>query len=90
MAFNCDHDANRLLTLELVNSRPGLDLHQFCWLADEDIGELPPEWNWIPGVSDSAVVPKIVHWSEGGPWFDNFKNAPYADEWRAHLTRLAR
>jgi hypothetical protein len=90
MAINCDHDANKLLTMELVNSRPGRDLHAMCWLKDEDIGELGPEWNWIPGVSDSAVVPKLVHWSEGGPWFENFKNVPYADEWRYHLTRLAR
>jgi hypothetical protein len=90
MAFNCDHEANKALNVELVNSVPGRDLHAMCWLKDEEIGELGPEWNWIPGVSDSAIVPKIVHWSEGGPWFENFKNVPYADEWRAHLTRLAR
>lgn len=90
MAINCDHEANKALTMELVNSVPGRDLHAMCWLKDEDIGELGPEWNWIPGVSDSAIVPKLVHWSEGGPWFENFKSVPYADEWRSHLSRLAR
>lgn len=90
LAFNCDHPANKALTVELVNTVPGRDLHRFCWLEDEDIGELPPEWNWIPGVSDSSLSPKLVHWSEGGPWFDMFKDAPYADEWRRHLVRLAR
>lgn len=90
MAINCDHPSNEELTVELVNSVPGRDLHAMCWLKDDEIGELGPEWNWIPGVSDSSIVPKIVHWSEGGPWFENFKTVPYADEWRAHLHRLAR
>jgi hypothetical protein len=91
MAFHCDHPSNKeKLTVELINTVPGRDLHRFCWLEDDEIGELGPEWNWIPGVSDESVDPKLVHWSEGGPWFSNFKNAPYADEWRGHLTRLAR
>ncbi len=90
MAFNCDHPSNAALTVDLVNSVPGRDLHRFCWLKDDEIGELPPEWNWIPGVSDSSLTPKCVHWSEGGPWFEAFRDVPYADEWRKHLVRLAR
>ena len=91
MAFNTDHDTNKeKLTVELVNTVPGRDLHRFCWLEDDKIGELGPEWNWIPGVSDSAIDPKLVHWSEGGPWFSAFQNVPYADEWRRHLKHLAR
>jgi hypothetical protein len=30
--FNCDHPANRALTLEMVNTLPGRDLHRLCWL----------------------------------------------------------
>jgi hypothetical protein len=90
MAFNCDHDSNKRLNLEFVNSVPGLALHGMSWLDDDEIGELPPEWNWIPNVSNPDLVPKLVHWSEGGPWFANFQNVPYADEWRSHLTRIAR
>ncbi len=90
MAFNVDHPANQALTIDLINSVPGRDLHRFCWLEDDDIGELTPDWNWIPGVSDSGLQPKLVHWSEGGPWLSNFKDVPYADEWRRHLVRLAR
>lgn len=89
MMFNCDHPSNRKLTLELINSVPGRDLHRFCWLEDHEIGELGPEWNWIPGHSDKTIDPKIVHYTEGGPWLEAFKSAPYADEWRGYLNRWA-
>ncbi|MBN9548786.1 MAG: hypothetical protein J0H31_07870, partial [Alphaproteobacteria bacterium] len=52
MLFNCDHPANKALTVELVNTVPGRDLHRFCWLEDDLIGELSPEWNWLVGHSD--------------------------------------
>lgn len=86
MLFNCDHPANDALTVEMVNSAPGRDLHRFCWLDDDSlIGELSPEWNWLVGHND----PKMVHFTEGGPWFDNYKDVPYADEWIAEQNRIA-
>jgi hypothetical protein len=33
MAINVDHPANDALDSALVNTRPGLDLHRFCWLC---------------------------------------------------------
>jgi hypothetical protein len=55
--FNCDHPANKALTVDLVNSAPGRDLHAFSWLADDLIGELPPEWNWLVGHSAPMRIP---------------------------------
>lgn len=89
MVFNCDHKSNKKLTPELVNSLPGRDLHRFCWLEDDEIGELGPEWNWLPGHSSDNIDPKVVHFTEGGPWFTGFENVPYADEWREALYRWA-
>jgi lipopolysaccharide biosynthesis glycosyltransferase len=88
MAFNVDHPANDALTADLVNTLPGRDLHRFCWLADDEIGALPPEWNHLVGHSDDGRDPKIVHFTDGGPWFDAFRNVPYADEWFAVLDRM--
>jgi hypothetical protein len=85
MIFNCDHESNKVLTPEFVNRLPGRDLHRFCWLKDDEIGELPVEWNWLVGHSDERVIPKNVHFTDGGPWFDAFQNVPYADEWRRTL-----
>lgn len=89
MAINTGHPKNEALTVELINTVPGRDLHRFCWLEDEDIGELGPEWNYLVGHTE-GVEPKIVHFTDGGPWFENFKKVEYADEWREHLKRLAR
>lgn len=88
MAINLDHRANDALTVEMVNTLPGRDLHRFCWLKDEDIGELPPEWNCLVGHTE-CDDPKIVHFTDGGPWLEAFRKVPYADEWFAHLYRVA-
>lgn len=83
MAFNCDHPANRLLTVDMINGLPGRDLHRFCWLDDSEIGALDPKWNWLVGVSDPAIEPGLVHFTSGGPWFENYRGVAYADEWLA-------
>lgn len=82
MAFNCEHQANRALTLEMINGLPGRDLHRFCWLPDSAIGALPAEWNWIDGVTDPQVSPALIHFTEGGPWLPNCQNVAHAAEWR--------
>ena len=91
MVFNCDHPANKRLTLELVNGARGLDLHQFCWLQDEEIGEIDPKWNYLVGhtVLPEGVDPKVVHYTDGGPWFNGFETVAYAEDWRQELNRWA-
>ncbi|BCH33138.1 hypothetical protein MesoLjLc_50680 [Mesorhizobium sp. L-8-10] len=89
MAFNIDHPANRALTLELINTVPGRDLHAFCWLDDSLIGELDASWNWLVGHSDPEIEPDIVHFTEGTPAMSGYENCAYAEEWRAELERWA-
>ncbi len=81
MVLNCEHPANKALTVEMVNSLPGRDLHRFCWLKDEEIGELDPAWNFLVGHSDPTIQPKVIHWTNGGPWFREHANVSYAAEW---------
>jgi hypothetical protein len=83
MVFNCDHPSNQRLTLDLINSAPGLALHAFCWLEDDEIGTLPPEYNFLVGISDQQIDPKVVHFTEGGPWLPGHRQVPYAQEWKA-------
>ena len=89
MAFNCNHPSNKALTVEMVNTLPGRDLHRFCWLQDDEIGELEPEWNYLVGHTKTKDEPKIVHWTDGGPWLEAFREAEYADEWWDELERWA-
>lgn len=89
MLFDCEHEGNRRLTLDYVNSVPGLDLHGLRWLRDDEIGELGQEWNWLVGYSDPAIVPKIVHHTDGAPCLTGFEDVAYADEWRTCLSEWA-
>lgn len=57
------------LTPEYVNEASGLDLHQFAWLQDEEIGTLPLEWNWLVGEYPPNSEAKMLHYTLGGPWF---------------------
>lgn len=76
------------LTPAYVNSASGLDLHRFRWLEDAAIGSLPLEWNWLVGEYPPTPAAKIVHYTLGGPYFDDYRDCDYADEWREEL-RLA-
>lgn len=89
VAFNCDHEANKALTVEMINSLPGRDLHAFKWLDDDLIGELDPKWNWLVGHSDPAIDPAIVHFTEGLPSLSQYADCAYADEWHDALRRWA-
>lgn len=91
MAINLDHPSNEVLTVDKVNTWPGRDLHALKWLKDEEIGELSPEWNYLVNHTKLThdVEPKIVHFTEGGPWLDAFREVEYAQEWFTELERWA-
>ena len=44
--WNCSHPKHKILTPEFINKKTGKYLHRFSWHEDEEIGELPMEWNW--------------------------------------------
>lgn len=66
--WNCDHPANKRFTVDNLNTWPGRDMHAFKWLRDEEIGELPKEWNYLVDVNEKNIEPKIAHYTLGGPW----------------------
>ena len=94
MLFNCGHKSNQVLTQDLVNSPEinGAYLHRFSWLKDKEIGELSPEWNWLVGHYKEPYdgKPKLLHYTEGGPWFENYRNCEYAAEWKDELKSMMR
>ncbi|MBT5566282.1 MAG: glycosyltransferase [Rhodospirillaceae bacterium] len=72
------------LTTDYVNTATGLELHQFKWLQNDAlIGELPAGWNHL--VDYDANLPEeelsLIHFTEGGPYFDDYKNCSYANLW---------
>lgn len=83
--WNCGHPANTGLTPEVVNRESGAFLHQFQWLADNLIGAVPETWNWLEGWNrrPATGAPKVVHYTRGGPWFEQWQNVDYGDLWIA-------
>ena len=89
MLFNCGHKSNAKLTQNLVNDPKitGAYLHRFSWLKDKEVGELSPEWNWLVGhyKEPKDGTPKLIHYTEGGPWFENYRNCDYHQDWKDEL-----
>lgn len=85
MLINCSHPSNSKLTKELVNNPTitGKYLHRFSWLEDSEVGELSHEWNWLVGWYNEPTdgKPKALHYTEGGPWFEEYANCEYAFEY---------
>jgi hypothetical protein len=72
----------RALTPEYVNTASGLDLHRLNWLKGEDeIGAIDLEWNWLVAEYTYNAGAKIAHFTRGGPWFAEYRDCDYADEW---------
>ena len=79
------------LTADYVNTATGLELHQFKWLGDDGlIGEIPHRWNHL--VDYDAMLPpeqvSLLHFTEGGPYFDAYKTCGYSDLWLAERDRM--
>jgi len=81
--FNCSHPSNKKLSLDLVNSETGSFLHQFKWLEDNEIGSLDERWNWLEGWTSNHnnEKPFAVHYTRGGPWFEEWQDVEFANEW---------
>lgn len=80
MLMNCEKCWN--LTPEYVNMASGLQLHQFKWLdTDSAIGEIPLEWNWLAGEYEFKRDVHNIHYTEGGPWFKDYRDVEYSEEW---------
>ena len=80
MLLNCERC--HALTPDFVNTASGLQLHQFKWLeTDELIGEIPPRWNHLVGYDPPRPDAALVHYTIGGPYFDEYRDCEYAEEW---------
>ena len=79
--WNCAHPKHRVLTPEFIANQTGKYLHRFSWLDDADIGELPPEWNWLAIEYPENKKAKLIHYTLGTPCFKDYKNTEMADIW---------
>jgi hypothetical protein len=87
--FNCDHPSVKALTSEVVNTAEPSYLHQFKWLKDDEIGSLSVRWNYLVGVYPRNY-PNInaLHYTLGGPWFSEYENCDFSDEWKCEQKKF--
>lgn len=83
--FNCGHRDVQALTPEVVNSASPAFLHRFEWIANQDdIGALELDWNFLEGeYAKPERTPRVIHYTNGGPWFAEWQNVDFADLWLA-------
>ena len=90
--FNCGHPSNKKLDINLVNNPDitGAYLHRFSWLDDTEIGQISHEWNWLTDWYEEGKdgTPKALHYTEGGPWFENYRNCGWHSTWKIELQEM--
>lgn len=77
------------LTPEYINSASASDLHRLIW-ADEKIGSLPLEYNWLVGEYNHNENAKILHYTLGTPCFQEYENCDHSEEWHKEHLKLTK
>jgi lipopolysaccharide biosynthesis glycosyltransferase len=93
MLVNCGHTSNKIVTKEFVNDpeKTGAFLHRFSWLHDSELGKISHTWNWLVGWYSQPTngIPDLIHYTNGGPWFEEYQDCEYAVDWyKAHINFL--
>ena len=86
--WNCEHPKHKILTPDFIANQTGKYLHRFSWLEDEDIGELPQEWNWLATEYPNNEQANIIHYTLGTPCFKDYRETEMADIWLKKHTRI--
>jgi hypothetical protein len=78
MIFNKDKfnlSMHQILNMNLM------DLHQFKWINNDDIGSIPLTWNWLVGEYEYNSDSSALHYTLGGPWYENYIKTDYDKIW---------
>ena len=89
MLINCSNFGWRQMTPEAVASMSGPELHSFDFLDADRVGEIPPEWNWLPQEYGPNPGARLLHFTAGIPGFPAYANTEMADSWAAEAVRVS-
>ena len=79
MLFRCNQFKNKLTKEYLDNATPA-QLHEFHFIHEDNIGSIPKDFNCLVGHYDCKNA-KALHYTNGGPWFDEYKDGELSEEW---------
>lgn len=74
-----------ILTPEYIEKAEGL--HNIAWANEDEIGDLPREWNHLVGY-DEPKPAKLIHYTQGIPEFIETDNCEYSKEWVAEKEKM--
>lgn len=77
MLFN--NSKCKVLTPEFVSTSK--DLHRIKWCSEDEIGELPAEWNHLENVDEPKEKVSLIHYTQGVPYWEKTANTPNAASW---------
>lgn len=80
MLFNCAKCT--VLTPEYIDNPRNEGLHQIRWSKQEEIGDLPREWNHLVGYDKPRNDAKLIHYTQGVPCFPETQTSEHAQVWR--------
>ena len=86
--WNCNHPKHKILTPDFIAHQTGKYLHRFSWLDDNDIGELPKEWNWLAIEYPENVSAKLIHYTLGTPCFIDYRKSEMSSYWLETYQRM--
>ena len=78
----------RTLTPDYVNKATGLELHRFVWTPDDRIGTLPLDMNWLVSEYEPNPYARVLHYTNGGPWFQELPPGDHDKEWLEELASM--
>lgn len=86
--WNCSHPKHKILTPDFIANQTGKYLHRFSWLDDNDIGELPKEWNWLAIEYAENNKAKLIHYTLGTPCFKDYQKSEMSELWHKAQKRI--
>lgn len=78
MMFNCEHPDIKNLSVSAVNTQSPKYLHRMEWT--NDVGSIPITYNYLEGDYEYLKDPKVVHFTNGGPWHETWQG-DYGEMW---------
>jgi len=86
MLMNCEHPAWKKVTDIVMMSGP--ELHEFRFLKDDEIGDLPVEWGWLADEYGRSEHANLLHFTTGIPAFPAYSKTPHANDWIAAANKV--
>ncbi len=89
--WNNEHPKNMTLVPQFLNQASGSTLHQFKWLKEKHIGNLPVKYNFLEDWNNRFEHgdPAIIHFTRGNVYFKDFQDVDYGEVWKREFESMS-